>query len=282
FTYLHLAPDPKQAEALIESKCVAIAYETITGEDGRGLPLLEPMSVVAGRLSVQEGSHHLQKHCGGLGRLMGGVVGALPAKVLVIGGGISGFNAADVAVGMGADVTILERSEDRMMFLQDHFGKKATVLFSDNDSLSKSLVESDLVIGAVLVPGAAAPKLVTRDMLKTMKQGAVMVDIAIDQGGCFETSHATTHDDPVYVVDGILHYCVANMPGAVPLSSTLALNHAVLPYALKLANDGWKACMLESVAFKEGLNVCHGKITNKDVALSLKMDYILNPPELTA
>ncbi len=282
FTYLHLAPDPKQAQALIDSNCVAIAYETVTGEKGRGLPLLEPMSVVAGRLSVQEGSHFLQKHCGGLGRLMGGVSGASPAKVLVIGGGISGFNAADVAVGMGANVTILERSEEKIQMLEDYFGDKVTVLFSDRETLVSVLKESDLVIGAVLIPGAAAPKLVTKDMLKTMKKGAVLVDIAIDQGGCFETSHATTHDNPIYEVEGIIHYCVANMPGAVPLSSALALNHVVLPYALKLANKGWKACMLEDTAFREGLNVCHGKITNKDVAESLKMDYIKNPSQLAA
>lgn len=282
FTYLHLAPDPKQAEGLIASNCVAIAYETITGEGGRGLPLLEPMSIVAGRLSVQEGAHHLQKHCGGLGRLMGGLSGVSPVKVLVIGGGTSGFHAADVAVGMGADVTILERSDDRMMYLQDYFGKKVTIRFSDEQTLSECLVDSDLVIGAVLVPGAAAPKLVTKAHLKTMKAGAVMVDIAIDQGGCFETSHPTTHDDPVYEVDGVIHYCVANMPGAVPLSSALALNQAILPYALRLANDGWVACVQQDSAMRDGLNVCHGKITNKDVALSLKTDYILNPLALLA
>ncbi len=280
FTYLHLAPDPKQAQALIDSKCVAIAYETVTGENGKGLPLLEPMSVVAGRLATQEGAHFLQKHCRGLGRLMGGVVGANPAKVLVIGGGVSGFNAAEVAVGMGADVTILERSEEKIKFLKGHFGQKAKICFSEEEILRALLKESDLVIGAVLVPGASAPKLVTREMLKTMKKGAVMVDIAIDQGGCFETSHPTTHNAPIYEVDGIVHYCVANMPGAVPLTSALALNHVVLPYALKLANQGWVACMKEDPNFRAGLNVCHGEITNKDVAQSLKMDYIHTPSHL--
>ncbi|MGB1077714.1 MAG: alanine dehydrogenase [Bdellovibrionales bacterium] len=271
FTYLHLAPDPEQAKALIESKCVAIAYETITDERG-GLPLLEPMSIVAGRLSVQEGAHYLQKHCGGLGRLMGGVAGADPVKVLVIGGGTAGFNAAEVAVGMGANVTILERSEKRMAFLKGRYGDRANILFSDDDSLTSNLKQADMVIGAVLVPGASAPKLVRKDHLKTMKNGAVMVDIAIDQGGCFETSKPTTHDDPIYEIDGVIHYCVANMPGAVPLTSTLALNHVTVPYALQLANKGWEVCMQENSGFKEGLNVCHGKITNKGVALSLKMD----------
>ncbi len=271
-TYLHLAPDPEQAKALMKSKCVAFAYETFTGDNGRGLPLLEPMSVVAGRLSVQEGAHHLQKHNGGLGRLMGGVGWADPVNVLVIGGGTAGFNAADVAVGMGANVTILERSEDRIAFLHDHFGRKAKILFSDTQTLEKCLVSADMVIGAVLIPGESAPKLVTKAHLKTMKPGSVMVDIAIDQGGCFETSKPTTHSNPTYEVDGVIDYCVANMPGAVPLTSTLALNQVIVPYAQKLANLGWKACVEENQSFKEGLNVCHGKIVNKGVALSLKMD----------
>lgn len=273
FTYLHLAPDPKQAAGLIKSKSVAIAYETVTGDDGRSLPLLTPMSEVAGKLSAQMAAHYLMKHNGGMGRLMGGVPGVTPARVLVLGGGVAGYNAARVAVGMGADVTILERSSTRLRQLDDIFKGTARVLYSDADTVEKMLPDVDAVIGAVLLPGGAAPRLVRRDQLKTMRTGAVLVDIAIDQGGCFETSHPTTHADPVFTVDGIVHYCVANMPGAVPLTSALALNQAVLPYALKLANLGWRAALKNDANFRDGLNVAQGHITHKAVAEALKLPH---------
>jgi len=269
FTYLHLAADKPQAEALIKSKCIAIAYETVTGPNGKGLPLLAPMSEVAGRLSVQVGAHYLMKHMGGEGILIGGVPGTSTGRVLVLGGGVSGFNAARVAVGMGARVTILDKSPERLRDLDEHFNGTAEVLYSTTSAIETLLPKSDMVIGAVLVPGASAPRLVTREMLKTMKQGAVMVDIAIDQGGCFETSKPTTHGDPVYVVDGIVHYCVANMPGAVPRTSAMALNHAVLPYALKIADLGWEKALANDVGFAAGLNICKGKVTHKAVAESL-------------
>lgn len=282
FTYLHLAADKPQAESLMKSGCIAIAYETVTGSDGRGLPLLLPMSEVAGRLSAQVGSCELMKHKGGTGRLMGGVTGVAPAKVLVIGGGVSGFNAAEMAVGLQAEVTILDKSEERIEFLQNYFGDKARVLASSEGVLAEFAKDSDLIIGAVLVPGAQAPKLITRDMLKTMMPGAVFVDIAIDQGGCAETSKPTTHDDPTYVVDGVVHYCVANMPGAVPLTSALALNHAVLHYALDIANKGWKKALLERPGFRAGLNVCKGEITHQAVAEALDLPFNPEPAELAA
>ena len=281
YTYLHLAPDPEQTRGLVESGVTAIAYETVTDERG-GLPLLAPMSEVAGRLSAIVGSHYLQKHMGGLGRLMCGVPGVPPAKVLVLGGGVAGFNAAKVAVGMGADVTILEKGHDRMRQLDDYFRGQAKVVYSSADYIEKAVTYSDLIIGAVLVPGASAPMLVTKPMLKTMKPGTVMVDIAIDQGGCFETSRATTHNDPVYTIDGVIHYCVANMPGAVPLTSALALNNAVLPYALALADKGWKKALLEDPNLRRGLNVCKGKITHKGVAESLNLEFVETPKELAA
>ncbi len=274
FTYLHLAADKKQAQGLIDSKCVAIAYETVTGPQGHGLPLLEPMSEIAGRLSVQVGAFYLQKHMGGLGRLVGGVPGVKPAEILIIGGGVAGFHAAQMATGLGANVTILEQSNPRMRFLDEYFHGRANIVYSNMDTLERSLVTADLIIGAVLIPGASAPKLISKAMLSTMKKGAVMVDIAIDQGGCFETSKPTTHANPTYVVDGIVHYCVANMPGAVPLSSALALNHSVLPYALKLADEGWKKTLDSDVNFLNGLNVCAGKVTNQPVAAALGMDYV--------
>lgn len=273
FTYLHLAADKAQAKALMESGCVAIAYETVTGADGTGLPLLQPMSEVAGRLSVQVGSYCLQKHEGGTGRLIGGVPGVKPAEVLIIGGGTSGFHAAQMATGLGANVTILEKNNDRMRFLDEYFHGRANIVYSNAYTLEREIVKADLVIGAVLIPGASAPKLVTQDMLGSMMNGAVFVDIAIDQGGCAETSKATTHDEPTYVVDGVLHYCVANMPGAVPLTSALALNHSVLPYALKLANMGWKKACKKVPGLLEGLNVCEGAITYKAVADDLKLTY---------
>lgn len=280
FTYLHLAADADQANALVKSGCVAIAYETVTGADGRSLPLLAPMSEIAGRLSVQVGAHYLQKHLGGLGRLIGGVPGVPSANVLVLGGGVSGFNAARMAVGMEARVTILDRSPDRLRFLDDHFAGRAEVIYSTTDTVEQLIREADIVIGAVLIPGASAPKLVTKPMLKLMKKGSVIVDIAIDQGGCFETSHATTHGDPVYVVDDVIHYCVANMPGAVPLTSALALNQSVLPYALRLADHGWQKALAADKGFRDGLNICKGQVTHKGVADSLGLPFTAQPAGL--
>ena len=282
FTYLHLAADREQTKGLVDSKCIAIAYETVTGANGRGLPLLAPMSEIAGRLSIQVGGTYLQKHLGGTGRLMGGSPGVEAAKVVVIGGGVSGFHAAKMAVGLEADVTILEKGADQIRVLDDYFGNQARVIQSSRDSLERYVLDADLVIGAVLIPGASAPKLVTRDMVKGMRAGSVLVDIAIDQGGCFETSKATTHNDPVYSIEDVVHYCVANMPGAVPLTSAQALNNAVLPYALELADKGWKRALQESTALKEGLNVCKGQITYKSVAEALKMDFVPAPDMLAA
>ncbi|OFW87128.1 MAG: alanine dehydrogenase [Alphaproteobacteria bacterium RIFCSPHIGHO2_02_FULL_46_13] len=269
FTYLHLAADKPQAEALIKSNCVAIAYETVMGANGKGLPLLAPMSEVAGRLSVQVGAHYLMKHMGGEGILIGGVPGTPAGRVLVLGGGVAGFNAARVAVGMGARVTILDKSPERLRELDEHFNGSAEVLYSTTAAIETLIPKSDLVIGAVLVPGASAPRLVTRSMLKTMKKGSVMVDIAIDQGGCFETSHPTTHGDPVYDVDGVIHYCVANMPGAVPKTSAMALNHAILPYALKIADMGWERALASDAGLAAGLNISKGKVMHKAVAGAL-------------
>ena len=254
FTYLHLAANPELAKGLIDSGCVAIAYETVTGTDGRGLPLLAPMSEIAGRLSVQVGAFNLQKHMGGTGRMISAVPGILPAKVLILGGGVSGFNAARMAVGMEANVTILERNHDRLRYLDDYFAGRAKVVYSVTDFIERTVQSTDLIIGAVLIPGASAPSLIRKEMLKVMMSGTVMVDISIDQGGCFESSKATTHNNPTYVIDNVIHYCVANMPGAVPLSSTLALNHAVLPYGLALADKGWKQAMLEDKNLRNGLN----------------------------
>jgi alanine dehydrogenase len=282
FTYLHLAADKPQAEGLMQSGCIAIAYETVVGSDGRSLPLLAPMSEIAGRLSTQIGAHYLQKHMGGLGRLIGGVPGVKPARVSVLGGGVSGFNAARMAVGLGAEVMILERSPDRMRFLDDYFQGRATIIHSTRDAIEEYVTTSDIVIGAVLIPGASAPKLVTKDMLKRMMKGSVLVDIAIDQGGCFETSKPTTHAEPVYVVDDVIHYCVANMPGAVPLTSALALNQSVLPYALKLADKGWKAALTADSGFRLGLNVCQGHITHGGVAESLGLAFEPHPKALGA
>lgn len=271
FTYLHLAADPEQAKGLIDSKCIAIAYETVTGPNGRGLPLLAPMSEIAGRLSIQVGGAYLLKHMGGRGRLIGGSPGVEPAQVVVLGGGVSGFHAAEMAVGMQANVIILEKNHEQIRALDAHFGNRARVIQSSRDSIERYVLDADLVIGAVLIPGASAPKLVTREMVKAMRPGSVLVDIAIDQGGCFETSHATTHNEPVYSVDEVIHYCVANMPGAVPMTSAQALNNAVLPYALALADKGWQKALLEDANLRAGLNVCAGKITHAGVAQSLKM-----------
>lgn len=272
FTYLHLAPDPDQTRDLIASGAVCIAYETVTDSAG-GLPLLKPMSQVAGRMSIQAGATALEKAHGGRGVLLGGVPGVLPAKVVVIGGGVVGFNAAQMAVGMGADVTILDRSTEVLEKLSDHFGASARTLFSSRSALAQCVAEADLVIGAVLVPGAAAPKLVTRDMLGTMKPGAVLVDVAIDQGGCFETSKATTHADPTYVVDGIVHYCVANMPGAVARTSTYALNNVTLPHVVRLAELGWQQALRSNPHLLAGLNVCNGRITCEAVADALDLEF---------
>lgn len=273
FTYLHLAADPEQAKALMNSGCTAIAYETVTGADGRSLPLLQPMSEIAGRLSVQVGSYHLQKHHGGIGRLIGGVPGVRPANVLIVGGGVAGFHAAQMATGLGANVTILERNNERMRFLDEYFHGRANIIYSSTDTIERLCRNAEVIIGAVLIPGASAPKLIRKDMLGTMLPGAVFVDIAIDQGGCAETSTPTTHDNPIYTVDNVVHYCVANMPGAVPLSSALALNHSVLPYALELADKGWRQALSENPGFLRGLNVCEGKITHKAVAEALNLAF---------
>lgn len=270
YTYLHLAPDPEQTAGLVKSGVTAIAYETVTDERG-GLPLLAPMSEVAGRLAIQAGATALQKAEGGRGILLGGVPGVLPAKVVVIGGGVVGLNAAKMAVGLGADVTILDRSIPRLRQLDDIFNGRIHTRYSAIESLEEEVFSADLVIGAVLIPGAAAPKLVSRDMLSGMKVGAVIVDVAIDQGGCFETSRPTTHSDPTYEIDGIVHYCVANMPGAVPITSTQALNNATLHYGLQLADKGL-AALAEDRHLRAGLNVHKGKVTNKAVADSLGYD----------
>ena len=272
YTYLHLAPDPQQTADLVKSGVTGIAYETVTGPGG-SLPLLKPMSQVAGRMSIQAGATALEKAHGGRGVLLGGVPGVLPGKVLVIGGGVVGFNAAQMAVGLGADVTILDRDPEALERLGVHFESRAKTRFSSRATIEQMLCEADLVIGAVLIPGAAAPKLVTRDMLGCMKPGTVLVDVAIDQGGCFETSHATTHADPTYVLDGVVHYCVANMPGAVARTSTYALNNVTLPHALRIANMGWKAALKADPNLASGLNVSGGKVTYEAVARELGLDY---------
>jgi alanine dehydrogenase len=270
FTYLHLAADKPQAEGLMNSGATCIAYETVTGARGG---LLKPMSEVAGRMSVQVGAHYLEKEQGGRGVLLGGVPGVAPAKVAILGGGISGVNAAQMAVGMRADVTIYDISNDRLAELDMFFSSQIKTAYASKAAIAAAVKNASLVIGAVLIPGAAAPKLVTREMLKTMKRGSVLVDIAIDQGGCFETSHATTHEDPVFEIDGVIHYCVANMPGAVARTSTFALNNATLPFALKLANLGAEAAMKADPHLAAGLNVYKGKITYKAVADDLGLPY---------
>ncbi|HWK40513.1 MAG TPA: alanine dehydrogenase [Croceibacterium sp.] len=273
YTYLHLAPDPDQTADLVRSGVTAIAYETVTGPGGT-LPLLKPMSQVAGRMSIQAGATALEKAHGGRGVLLGGVPGVMPGTVLVIGGGVVGFNAAQMAVGLGADVTIMDNNPDQLERLGIHFESRAKTRFSNQANLAEMVAKADLVIGAVLVPGAAAPKLVTRDMLGTMKAGSVLVDVAIDQGGCFETSHPTTHDNPTFVVDGVVHYCVANMPGAVARTSTYALNNATLPRALKIANLGWKQAMRADPHLAKGLNVHAGRVTYPAVAAELGYDLL--------
>ena len=272
YTYLHLAPDPDQTKLLVESGATCVAYETVTDAEG-GLPLLAPMSEVAGRMSVQAGAHHLEKAQGGRGVLLAGVPGVAPAKVLVIGGGVVGDNAALMAVGMGADVTILDRSISRLRQLDGEYEGRARCVFSTNTAIEEYALEADLVIGAVLVHGAAAPKLLSKDLIKRMKKGAVVVDVAIDQGGCFETSKATTHDQPTYIVDEVVHYCVANMPGGVARTATMALNNATLPYAIALANDPVNA-LFTNANLQNGLNVHKGSVTYKAVADALGYPYV--------
>lgn len=273
FTYLHLAPDPKQTELLVKSGCTAIAYETVTDNAGT-LPLLAPMSEVAGRMSIQAGAHHLEKAQGGAGVLLGGVPGVAPAKVLIIGGGVVGTQAARMAVGMGADVTILDRSLTRLKQLDSEFDGRLRTVYSTADAIEQYSSEADLVVGAVLIPGAAAPKLLNREHLKAMKDGAVVVDVAIDQGGCFETSRATTHQEPTYVEEGVIHYCVANMPGGVARTSTIALTNATLPFAVSLANKGAKKAIEDDAHLRNGLNVHAGKITCEAVAVALGYDFV--------
>jgi alanine dehydrogenase len=275
FTYLHLAPDPEQTKDLVDSGAICIAYETVTDAKGR-LPLLAPMSQVAGRMSVQAGAHCLERAQGGQGILIGGVPGVAAAKVVVIGGGVVGENAIQMAVGVGADVTVLDRNQDVLNHLAERFGPALSTMYSTCAALEQTVLEADLVIGGVLVKGAAAPKLVTRAMVAGMKAGSVLVDVAIDQGGCFETSKATTHADPTFMIDEVVHYCVANMPGAVPRTSTHALNNATLPYTLMLADRGYKDALLSSEHFLNGLNVINGKITEEAVARDLNYEYV--PP----
>jgi alanine dehydrogenase len=272
FTYLHLAADAAQAKALAKSGATAIAYETVTAPD-RSLPLLTPMSEVAGRMSIQVGATALQKANGGFGVLLGGVPGVAPARVVVLGGGVAGTNAAQMAVGLGAHVTIVDRSLRRLRELDAQFGNTIETAYSTTESIERLVTQADLVIGAVLVTGAAAPRLVTRDMVRRMEKGAVLVDISIDQGGCFETSKPTTHADPTYVVDGVVHYCVTNMPGAVPRTSTFALTNATIPYVRALADHGWRMALERDAGFAAGLNVHEGAITHEAVALALGMNF---------
>ena len=273
YTYLHLAPDPDQTAALMRSGAVCIAYETITGQGG-GLPLLAPMSEVAGRMAIQAGAAHLEKSKGGMGLLLGGVPGVAAGHIVIIGAGVVGTNALQMAVGTGARVTVLDKNIERLRQLDLIFGNRIATLYSNTHAIEESVLSADLVIGGVLVPGAAAPKLVTRAMIAHMKQGAVVVDVAIDQGGCFETSHATTHAEPTFVVDGVVQYCVANMPGAVARTSTFALNNATIGHAVALADKGWQKAMRDDPHLRRGLNVCKGKVTYQAVAQALGVDYV--------
>jgi alanine dehydrogenase len=276
YTYLHLAPDPEQTQALIKSGAVCIAYETITGPGG-GLPLLAPMSEVAGRMAVQAGAAHLEKSKGGMGVLLGGVPGVPAGHVVILGAGVVGTHALQMAVGLGARVTVLDKNVDRLRQLDLVFGNRISTVYSNGQSVEDAVLDAELVIGGVLIPGAAAPKLVTRQMIARMKPGAVVVDVAIDQGGCFETSHATTHADPTFVVDGVVHYCVANMPGAVARTSTFALNNATLAHAVALADKGWKQAISDNPHLKAGLNVALGQVTHEAVAQALGHAFV--PPE---
>jgi alanine dehydrogenase len=275
FTYLHLAPDPVQTKGLLDCGCVAIAYETVTDSAGH-LPLLAPMSEVAGRMSIQVGAHCLEKEQGGSGMLLGGVPGVAAARVVILGGGVSGTNAARMAMGMEAHVTVIDKNLRRLYDLDLQFGPMLNTIFATVDSIEQHALGADLVVGAVLVPGAAAPKLVSREMVSRMRAGSVLVDISIDQGGCFETSHATTHDNPTYIVDDVVHYCVANMPGAVARTSTMALNNATLPFTVALADKGYRKALLEDPNLLAGLNVMDGKIAYLAVAEAHGLDY--TPP----
>jgi len=272
FTYLHLAPDPEQARDLLASGAVCVAYETVTSRHG-GLPLLAPMSEVAGRLAVQAGARTLEKSAGGMGTLLGGVPGVSPARVLIVGAGVVGTNAAQMAVGTGAQVVVVDRSLDALRRIDAMFNGRALTLFSNRDNIEREVLRADLVISGVLIPGAAAPKLITRAMLPRMKPGSVIVDVAIDQGGSVETSRPTTHAEPTYVVDGVVHYMVANMPGAVPRTSTYALNNATLPFTLALADKGWRQALRDDPHLKAGLNVAAGRVTYEEVARALDLDY---------
>jgi alanine dehydrogenase len=273
YTYLHLAPDPEQTEALIASGAICIAYETITGAGG-GLPLLAPMSEVAGRMAVQAGAAHLEKSKGGMGVLLGGVPGVPAGHCVILGAGVVGTHALQMAIGLGARVTVLDKNIDRLRQLDLVFGNRIHTLYSNVQSVEEAVLDADLVIGGVLIPGAAAPKLVTRAMVGQMKKGAVLVDVAIDQGGCFETSHATTHAEPTFMVDGVVHYCVANMPGAVARTSTFALNNATVGHAVALANKGWKQALKDNAHLKNGLNVAAGQVTYQAVAEALGKAYV--------
>lgn len=272
FTYFHFAADQTLTEAVVDSNCIAVAYETVEKEDG-SLPLLIPMSEVAGRMAAQEGAKYLEKATGGRGILLGGIPGVPPANALVLGGGIVGVNAAKIAAGMGANTTIMDINMSRLRYLDEVMDKNVSTMFSSEANIHRMLPDVDLIIGAVLKPGAKAPHLITRKMLKEMRPGTVLVDVAIDQGGCFETSKPTTHDNPIYVVDDVVHYCVANMPGAVPYTSTLGLTNVTLPYAVDLANKGWKKALNEDEELKMGLNIVEGEIVYKDVADAFDMDY---------
>ncbi|MEX0772481.1 MAG: alanine dehydrogenase [Balneolales bacterium] len=272
FTYFHFAANEELTRAVLDSKCIAIAYETVEKKD-RSLPLLIPMSEVAGRMSVQQGAKYLEKSQGGRGILLGGIPGVRPANVLVLGGGVVGVNAAKMAAGMGANVIIMDISVPRLRYLDDIMAKNVTTIFSSEANIRELLPNIDLVIGGVLIPGAKAPWLIKRDMLKSMKPGSVVVDVAIDQGGCIETAKPTTHDDPIYVVDDVIHYCVSNMPGGVPYTSTIGLNNSTLPYAIQLANKGWVQALRENRELELGLNIAYGEITYKDVAAAFDLKY---------
>jgi len=272
FTYLHLAPDPEQARDLVASGATCIAYETVT-RPGGGLPLLAPMSEVAGRMAIQVGAGCLEKERGGMGTLLAGVPGVPAAKLVILGSGVVGANAARIAVGSGARVFALDRSVDALRRIESEFGARVVTVYSSRDAIEQHVESADLVIGAVLVPGAAAPKLVSRELLRRMKPGAVLVDVSIDQGGCFETSRPTTHADPTYIVDGVVHYCVANMPGAVPRTSTYALNNATLPFVLALADKGWRRALADDEHLRNGLNIARGKLAHRAVAEALGLEY---------
>src|SRR5574340_42729 len=273
FAYLHLAPDPPQARDLIAGGAVCIAYETVTSSTG-GLPLLAPMYEVAGRMSVQAGAYFLEKAHGGLGVLLGGVPGVDPGKVVILGGGVVGMHAAHIAVGMGAEVWVIDRNGDVLRNLWKQFGRSLHTVFSTRDAIEKHCLSADLVIGGVLIAGAATPKLITRDIVRRMKPGSVIVDVAIAQGGCAETSRPTTHDRPTYVIDDVIHYCVANMPGGVPRTSTFALNNATLPFVVALADKGWKRALLEDPHLRQGLNIYRGQVTHREVASALGLAYV--------